>query len=195
MTKETNIHFKVDMKVNGKQQAVDLGMALGDLEEVMESVDKASKNTSGAIASVMTRMEYTINAVQRLQSVMSDLTATYAVQQQAETQLARAMRNTMDATDEQIQSIKDLCSAQQERGVIGDEVQLQAAKALGEQRDSAAPGSPLIFRPATFTDPLDDDTPEPRHYLPTAAVVDLALGTASVTLRQICPASYHPADS
>ncbi|MCH5319881.1 MAG: hypothetical protein J1E38_09275 [Paramuribaculum sp.] len=42
-----------------------------------------------------------------------------------------AMRNSMGTTDGQIQSIKDLCSAQQELGVIGDKVQLalfQAAK-------------------------------------------------------------------
>ncbi len=38
MTKETNIRFKVDMVVDGKKQAVELGMALGDLENVMKRV-------------------------------------------------------------------------------------------------------------------------------------------------------------
>ena len=36
------------------------------------------------------------------------------------------MRNTMGATEEEIQSIKNLCSAQQELGVVGDEVQRAA---------------------------------------------------------------------
>lgn len=40
------------------------------------------------------------------------------------------MRNTMDAREEDIQSIKDLCSAQQELGIIGDEVQLAGAQEL-----------------------------------------------------------------
>lgn len=40
------------------------------------------------------------------------------------------MRNTMDAREADIQSIKDLCSAQQELGVIGDEVQLAGAQEL-----------------------------------------------------------------
>lgn len=40
------------------------------------------------------------------------------------------MRNTMAAREEDIQSIKDLCSAQQELGVIGDEVQLAGANKL-----------------------------------------------------------------
>lgn len=37
------------------------------------------------------------------------------------------MRNNMDATDAEIQSIKDLCAKQQKLGVIGDEVQLAGA--------------------------------------------------------------------
>ena len=40
------------------------------------------------------------------------------------------MRKRMNATAEQIQGIKDLCSAQQELGVIGDEVQLAGAQQL-----------------------------------------------------------------
>ena len=41
------------------------------------------------------------------------------------------MRNTMDASDEQIESIKKLTAAQQALGVIGDEVQLAGAQELG----------------------------------------------------------------
>lgn len=40
------------------------------------------------------------------------------------------MRNNMDATDGQIQSIKDLCSFQQQLGVISDEVLLQGSQEL-----------------------------------------------------------------
>lgn len=70
------------------------------------------------------------NSVEQINSTVQDLTAAYAVQEQAEVQLAQVMRNTMDATDEEIQSIKDLCSAQQELGVIGDEVQLAGAQEM-----------------------------------------------------------------
>lgn len=38
------------------------------------------------------------------------------------------MRQRMGATDKEIQSIKELASAQQEIGVIGDEVQLSGAQ-------------------------------------------------------------------
>ena len=130
MDKKTNIHFNIKMKVDGKDRAVEMGMTLGELEKVMKKVDKASAKTSGAIASMMTTLEYSINAAQRLNSVVSDLAAAYSVQQQAETQLAQSMRNSWDATDEQIQKIKDLTSAQQAVGVVGDEVQLAGAKQL-----------------------------------------------------------------
>lgn len=130
MDKKTNIHFNIKMKVDGKDRAVEMGMTLGELEKVMKKVDQASKKTTGSVAAAMTKLEYAVNAVQRLNAAFSDLTAAYSVQQQAETQLAQSMRNTMDATDEQIQSIKDLASAQQEIGVVGDEVQLAGAKQL-----------------------------------------------------------------
>ncbi|MDE5594040.1 MAG: hypothetical protein K2I89_00505, partial [Muribaculaceae bacterium] len=51
--------------------------------------------------------------IRNFQSVLKGLTDAYSVQIQAETQLEVAMRNTMSATDAEIQSIKDLCSALQ----------------------------------------------------------------------------------
>ena len=61
---------------------------------------------------------------------MKDLSDAYAVQEVAETKLATVMQQRMGATDAEIQSIKDLASAQQEIGVIGDEVQLSGAQQI-----------------------------------------------------------------
>lgn len=69
-------------------------------------------------------------AVNSLAGTMQGLANAYAVQQQAETQLEVTMRNRMNATQAEIQSIKDLCAAQQQLGVIGDEVQLAGAQEL-----------------------------------------------------------------
>lgn len=43
MGKETNTTFKVDMTVNGKQQAVELGMQMRYLENIMDTVDKTTR--------------------------------------------------------------------------------------------------------------------------------------------------------
>lgn len=61
---------------------------------------------------------------------MQDLTSAYQVQLVAETQLDTIMRQRMGATDAMVQSVKDLCSAQQELGVVGDEVQLSGAQQM-----------------------------------------------------------------
>lgn len=52
------------------------------------------------------------------------------VQAMAEARLSHVMKNTMNATASQIQNIKDLTSAQQRLGVIGDEIQLSGAQEL-----------------------------------------------------------------
>ena len=70
------------------------------------------------------------SSVQGLNDVVQDLVNAYAIQQQAEVKLETVMRQRMDATAEDIQQIKDLCSAQQEIGVIGDEVQLAGAQQI-----------------------------------------------------------------
>ena len=70
------------------------------------------------------------NAISELQGVFKDLTEAYQVQLVAETQLETIMRQRMNSTDEEIQHIKNLCSAQQELGVIGDEVQLSGAQQM-----------------------------------------------------------------
>ena len=63
-------------------------------------------------------------------SAAKDAKNAYDEQASAEARLAQVMRNTMGASDAEIQSIKDLTSAQQALGVIGDEVQLAAAQEL-----------------------------------------------------------------
>lgn len=55
----------------------------------------------------------------------------YDTQLEAEARLSQVMKNTMSATDEQIQSVKDYSSALQELGVIGDEIQLSGLQELG----------------------------------------------------------------
>lgn len=70
------------------------------------------------------------SAMSQLNGTVQSLAAAYAVQEEAETKIQTVMRQRMSATDEQIQSIKDLCSAQQEIGIIGDEVQLAGAQQL-----------------------------------------------------------------
>lgn len=70
-------------------------------------------------------------------SSFKQITAVYQVQIEAEARLGATMRNSTSATKEQIQSVKDLASALQETGVVGDEVQLAGAQELATYVESA----------------------------------------------------------
>ncbi|MDE6498102.1 MAG: hypothetical protein K2L21_05525, partial [Muribaculaceae bacterium] len=81
-------------------------------------------------AAIGNTINHVVNAIGEIHQVLGELTGAYTAQIEAETKLAVNMRNTMSATEEEIQSIKNLCAAQQELGVVGDEVQLAGAQEL-----------------------------------------------------------------
>ena len=61
---------------------------------------------------------------------IKDSNDAYVVQMQNELKLTAHMKQRMNATDAEVQSIKDLASAQQQIGIIGDEIQLAGAQQL-----------------------------------------------------------------
>lgn len=125
-----SITFKLDGDGKGFK---DLAKDADGLKQVMTSViSEAEKLNTSAInfAAIATGIDQVQSSVQQLYSAFKGLTDAHAAQIEAETKLATNMRNTMSARDEDIQSIKDLCSAQQELGIIGDEVQLAGAQEL-----------------------------------------------------------------
>lgn len=77
-------------------------------------------------------------------SAAKDAAEAFNAQAEAEAKLAQVMRNTMSASNAEIQSIKDLCSAQQALGVIGDEVQLAGAQELATYLEQTSTLKKLI---------------------------------------------------
>ncbi|WP_125143678.1 hypothetical protein [Clostridium transplantifaecale] len=99
----------------GKSEAVSLGSKFKDI----------MKNFDGK------------KAVKMGVDFVSDALSLQSVQQQAETKLGTVMQQRMGASPEDIQSIKNMASAQQQLGVIGDEVQLSGAQQLATYLGSA----------------------------------------------------------
>jgi len=125
-----SITFKLDG--DGKGFA-ELTNSADGLKKVMTATRKEAKHLQGSVinfAALATGVDAMQRTFSQLQGVMSDLAGAYAIQESNEQKLALTMRNSMDASDAQIKSIKELCSAQQELGVIGDEVQLAGAQEL-----------------------------------------------------------------
>lgn len=81
-------------------------------------------------AAICVKFDSISKSCQALKNSLSGLQQVYAAQAEVETQLAVTMRNTMAAREEDIESIKELCAAQQSLGVIGDEVQLAGAQEM-----------------------------------------------------------------
>lgn len=129
MPKEVSFVIRLDDKGTFKKVTVDaeeLGRAVRSVQDESEKAKRAVLTWSEASQAIGVLQD----TIGELQGVVSDLTSAYQVQLVAETQLQTIMRQRMGATDAEIQSVKDLCSAQQELGVIGDEVQLSGAQQM-----------------------------------------------------------------
>lgn len=101
------------------------------LKRAMTGVVSEASQLKGSVinfAALATGIDAAQRSFSQLQGAMQDLADAYAVQETAERKLETVMQQRMSATDAEIQSIKDLASAQQEIGVIGDEVQLSGAQ-------------------------------------------------------------------
>lgn len=125
------VSFFIKISDNGTFKKVEV-----DAESLGDAVRKVRHEADRLNAGVVnwSQLTQSIDMLQqsfsRVQGTVNALSGAYALQEVAESKLANNMRNTMGARDEDIQSIKDLCSAQQQLGVIGDEVQLSGAQEL-----------------------------------------------------------------
>ncbi len=123
-----SITFKLDGDAKGFK---DLAKDADGLKKVITAtVSEAEKLNKTAInfAAIATGVDQAQRSILSLQDAVKSLSKDWADQVQAETQLQTVMRQRMGATDKEIQSILDLASAQQQLGVIGDEVQLAGAQ-------------------------------------------------------------------
>lgn len=89
----------------------------------------AMKTAASSMKSTFAALGITLSGVALISFAKSAREA-YQIQIEGETKLATVMRQRMGASAKEIQQIKDLCSAQQALGVIGDEVQLSGAQQL-----------------------------------------------------------------
>ena len=126
--------ISITFKLDGDSKSFkDLAKDADGLKQVITSTLSEAQQLKGNVinfAALATGIDAAQRSFSQLQSGMKDLADAYAVQEVAETKLATIMQQRMGATDAEIQSIKELASAQQEIGVIGDEVQLSGAQQI-----------------------------------------------------------------
>ena len=117
-----------------------------DFSAITTQSQKASKSMRGMQSSVSRSCNLMTRAVSGVKKVLGaigvglsvaaivnygkEAAEAYDKQVQGEMKLATVMRKTMGASNAEIQSILDLTSAEQQLGVVGDEVQLAGAQQL-----------------------------------------------------------------
>jgi phage-related protein len=103
---------------------IDLDLVLNkkDFESQMNGIQGLALKAGAALAAAF--------SVKKVIDFSKQSMAAAQVQQEVETKLETIMRRRMKATDEAIQSVKDYTSAQQQLGVVGDEVQMAGAQQL-----------------------------------------------------------------
>lgn len=110
-----------------------LGRIAKSYTKVSDNAQRASDTSSrfAKLAAGAFNINNIVGLVSNAVGAMKQYTDANQAQIEAEARLAQVMRNTMDASDDEIQSIKDLASAQQQLGIVGDEIQLAGAQELG----------------------------------------------------------------
>ncbi|MBE6245596.1 MAG: hypothetical protein E7108_08780 [Bacteroidales bacterium] len=123
----------IKFKFDGADKFHTLELDLENISGALKDVNENARTLDAKMVNLASRtqlMESLGSVVQQLSGVFNNWTSAYQEQQVAETKLAQAMRNTMGASNVEIESIKQLCSEQQKLGVIGEEVQLAASQEL-----------------------------------------------------------------
>jgi len=106
------------------------------LSKLSGELDIATVKTNKfcTFAQKLTFVSLAFNAVQKavgsVKNTIASLEQAYQAANVAETKLQQVMQNTIGATSEQIQSIKDLASEQQKLGVVSKDVQIAGAQEL-----------------------------------------------------------------
>lgn len=127
------VKFNIDLNVNGRKVVIQASSSVDDLARAVGAVANKTKDLTskltriGNISMIATNMKQAFDTVADTTKVLTDA---YSVQLEAETKLQTVMQQRMNASAADIQAIKDLASAQQELGVIGDEVTLMGAQQL-----------------------------------------------------------------
>lgn len=122
------VNYIFNVQANG---AIDGINTVNNNVEVLNRNVAESNSLFSKLGKAALHLNNIIDVIGRVTGKMQQFADANKMQQVAENQLAQVMRNTMGASMDEISSIKELASAQQQLGVVGDEVQLAGAKELG----------------------------------------------------------------
>ena len=130
---DKKVSLTINVITNGETSVKQLTASADELAKSITEVQEAHEGLNQQMININQLKQSWDNLYQGCQQVagiVGELTAAYNTQEQAEVKLDTIMRQRMGATDGMVESVKQLCSEQQQLGVIGDEVQLSGAQQM-----------------------------------------------------------------
>lgn len=133
------VEFTVNLNGSAVNGIAKINDGLDNLAPAVDNVQSRFDSLGNVAFKLNNIFGLVSGVISRITSSMKTFEGANQAQQEAETKLAQVMRNTMGAGADELAAIKELASAQQKLGVIGDEIQLAGAQELGtylEKTDS-----------------------------------------------------------
>lgn len=130
---DKTLNFQIKVSATGEKDVKNITMSAEELAKSIKKVEEAHEGLRTGVININQLKQSWDNAFSGMQGIVkitSELTSAYSIQEGAEVKLQTIMQQRMGATDSMVESIKTLCSAQQQIGVIGDEVQLSGAQQM-----------------------------------------------------------------
>lgn len=130
---QRDLNREIQESVNRER---DVGEATGEAERRQREYNQQVEKGSNAVSELLSKVKgfandyIGIEGMKKAASEIGDFVAAADVQIAAERKLETVMQERMGANSEMIDSVKSLLSAQQEIGVIGDEVAMAGAQQL-----------------------------------------------------------------
>lgn len=128
-----DIKFNIKLLVDGKEQLVTASTSVKELRQQIEASKPSAERLRNSLISLNQSVEVLKNAssaMSNLRDTLSGLTASYNAVQQSNTLLTTVMRQRINATDEDINKVKEVISTQAKLGVISGTVQRMGAQQI-----------------------------------------------------------------
>lgn len=140
MNRAMNAGVDTTSLVAARNEIAQAAVGFERMEENIRSADIQQKNLNGSmragssaasnLAQKVIGMVGAYVSIHSAVNAIKDVLSAENTQIEAETKLTTVMQQRMGATDQMVQSVKDLTAAQQGLGVVGDEVQMAGAQQM-----------------------------------------------------------------
>lgn len=127
------VSFLIKIVTAGEESVRQVTVDAAELGRVVKEVNDEQGKLNTKLLDINQAQQAIQNAAEGFRQIteeVSKLTEAFTTQEMAEVKLDTIMRQRMGTTEEDTEAIKRLAAAQQELGVIGDEVQLSGAQQM-----------------------------------------------------------------